>query len=130
MWLEIWGVAPNRSLPIMVKGFFSYPSSKSLQLAPFRSHQLDHKNQLAMNPMDPLRGFQQKSRRTDQTLLGFVGETSHPSLRDLVLASVWVGAVFFSPKVSGTQNGGTEPYKAILGVGFPLHKPDPYSLYW
>ena len=24
-----------------------------------------------------------------------------------------------SPKVSGTQNGGTEPYKAILGMGFP-----------
>ena len=24
---------------------------------------------------------------------------------------------------------GTEPYKAILGMGFPLHKPYPYSLY-
>ncbi len=24
---------------------------------------------------------------------------------------------------------GTEPYKAILGVGFPFHKPYPYSLY-
>ena len=23
----------------------------------------------------------------------------------------------------GTKNGGTEPYKAVLGVGFPLHKP-------
>jgi len=37
-----------------------------------------------------------------------------------------------SPGVSGTQNGGTEPYKsykAILGIGFPLHKPYPYSLY-
>ena len=34
-----------------------------------------------------------------------------------------------SPKVSGTQNGGTEPYKAILGVSFPLHKPYPYSLH-
>ena len=35
-------------------------------------------------------------------------------------------ATFFggkSPRVSGTQNGGTGPYKAILGVGFPLHKP-------
>ena len=32
-----------------------------------------------------------------------------------------------SPKVSGTKNAGTEPCKAILGVGFPLHKP--YSLY-
>ena len=31
--------------------------------------------------------------------------------------------IVHSPKVSGTQNGGTEPYKAILGVGFPLHKP-------
>ena len=28
-----------------------------------------------------------------------------------------------SPKVSGTQNGGAESYKAILGMGFPLHKP-------
>ncbi len=28
-----------------------------------------------------------------------------------------------SPRISGTYNGGTEPYKAILGVGFPLHKP-------
>ena len=28
-----------------------------------------------------------------------------------------------SPKVSGTYNAGTEPYKAILGLGFPLHKP-------
>ena len=34
-----------------------------------------------------------------------------------------------SPKVSGTQNGGTEPYNAILGLGFPLHKPYPYSLH-
>ena len=33
-------------------------------------------------------------------------------------------------KESGNQNGGTkEPYKAIWGVGFPLHKPYPYSLY-
>ena len=37
--------------------------------------------------------------------------------------SVW------SPKVSGTKNAGTEPYKAMLGVGFPLHKQYPYSLY-
>ena len=31
-----------------------------------------------------------------------------------------------SPRISGTLNGGTEPYKAILsilGMGFPLHKP-------
>ena len=28
-----------------------------------------------------------------------------------------------SPKVSGTKNGGTVPYKAILGVRFPLHMP-------
>ena len=27
----------------------------------------------------------------------------------------------FSPKVSGTKNGGTEPYRPILEVGFPLH---------
>ena len=29
-----------------------------------------------------------------------------------------------SPKVSGTQNGGTAtvPYKAVFGVGFPLHR--------
>ena len=27
------------------------------------------------------------------------------------------------PGVSGTKNGGTEPYKAILGMGFPLQKP-------
>ena len=33
------------------------------------------------------------------------------------------------PRISGTQNGGTEAYKAVLGVGFPLHKPYPYSLY-
>ena len=26
-----------------------------------------------------------------------------------------------SPKVAGTFNGGTEPCKAILGMGFPLH---------
>ena len=26
-------------------------------------------------------------------------------------------------KDSGTKNGGTEPYKAVLGVRFPLHKP-------
>ncbi len=25
--------------------------------------------------------------------------------------------------ISGTQNRGTEPYKAVLGTGFPLHKP-------
>ena len=31
--------------------------------------------------------------------------------------------ILISPKVSGTEHGGTEPYKAILGVGFPLHKP-------
>ena len=30
--------------------------------------------------------------------------------------------VLNSPKVSGTKNAGTEPYRAILGVGFPLHK--------
>ena len=29
----------------------------------------------------------------------------------------------WSPRISGTYNGGTEPYKAILGVGFPLQKP-------
>ena len=34
-----------------------------------------------------------------------------------------------SPKVSGTKNGGTVPYKAILGMGFPLHKVYPYSLH-
>ena len=28
-----------------------------------------------------------------------------------------------SPTISGTLNGGTVPYKAVLGVGFPLHKP-------
>ena len=28
-----------------------------------------------------------------------------------------------SPKVSGTKNAVPEPPKAILGVGFPLHKP-------
>ena len=28
-----------------------------------------------------------------------------------------------SPRVSGTKNAGTEPNKAILGMGFPLHKP-------
>ena len=34
-----------------------------------------------------------------------------------------------SPKVSGTSNGGFPvPYKAIVKVGFPLHKPYPYSL--
>ena len=29
----------------------------------------------------------------------------------------------------GHQKFHTEPYKAILGVGFPLHKPYPYSLH-
>ena len=28
-----------------------------------------------------------------------------------------------APEVSGTQNSGTGPCKAILGLGFPLHKP-------
>ena len=28
-----------------------------------------------------------------------------------------------SPRISGTSNGGTDPYKAIFGVGVPLHKP-------
>jgi len=32
-------------------------------------------------------------------------------------------ALKISPRISGTYNGGTEPYKAILGLGFPLHKP-------
>ena len=31
--------------------------------------------------------------------------------------------------IKNFRNGGTEPYKAILGVGFPLHKPYPYSLH-
>ena len=31
--------------------------------------------------------------------------------------------VMKSPKVSGTKNAVTEPPKAILGAGFPLHKP-------
>ena len=30
---------------------------------------------------------------------------------------------YLSPRISGASNGGTEPYKAILEVGFPLHKP-------
>ena len=34
-----------------------------------------------------------------------------------------------SPKVSGTYMEVLNLYKAILGVGFPLHKPYPYSLY-
>ncbi len=36
-----------------------------------------------------------------------------------------------SPKISGTKNGGTKVtyFQAILGVGFPLHKPYPYSLH-
>ena len=35
--------------------------------------------------------------------------------------------IFYTPKVSGTKNGGTEPYtfyKTIFGVEFPLHKPN------
>ena len=28
-----------------------------------------------------------------------------------------------SPRVSSTNIGGTEPFNAILGVVFPLHKP-------
>ena len=28
-----------------------------------------------------------------------------------------------SPRLSATENGGTEPYKAILGVGVPVPKP-------
>ena len=38
-----------------------------------------------------------------------------------------------SPKASSTKSEGTEPYKiykAILGVGFPLHKPYPYSFFF
>ena len=31
--------------------------------------------------------------------------------------------------VSGSQNGGTETYKAVLRVRFPLNKPYPYSLH-
>ena len=34
-----------------------------------------------------------------------------------------------SPRISGTQNGGTEPYKAILGMGFPSHKPYIHTAY-
>ena len=30
---------------------------------------------------------------------------------------------YISPRTSGTSNGGTEPYNAILGLGFSLHKP-------
>ena len=32
-------------------------------------------------------------------------------------------ATVLSPNISGTKHGGTEPYNAIFGVGFPLHKP-------
>ena len=61
---------------------------------------------------------------------------------NLQLIHIWVrvqtasGAK--SPRISGTLNGGTEPYKiykailSILGMGFPLHKPYirlTYSLY-
>ena len=36
----------------------------------------------------------------------------------------------FSPKVSSTQNGGTEPYSRLFwGVGFPLHKPYIHTAY-
>ena len=31
--------------------------------------------------------------------------------------------IAYSSKILGTKNGGTVPYKAILGVGFPLHNP-------
>ena len=33
-------------------------------------------------------------------------------------------AAIRSPKVSGTKNAGTGPYKAISGMGFPIHKPE------
>ena len=35
--------------------------------------------------------------------------------------SGFLGSGVYSPNISGTYNGGTEPYKAILGVGVPLH---------
>ena len=33
--------------------------------------------------------------------------------------TVFLGVTMSISKVSGTKNEGTEPYKAILGVGFP-----------
>ena len=33
-------------------------------------------------------------------------------------------ATIRSPKVSGTKNAGTGPYKAISGMGVPIHKPE------
>lgn len=37
--------------------------------------------------------------------------------------------MFESPRILGTSNGCTELCKAILGVGFPVHKPGIYSWY-
>ena len=40
-----------------------------------------------------------------------------PTVRSIILGTLQ------SPKVSGTQNGDTVPYNAVLGVEFPLPKP-------
>ena len=46
--------------------------------------------------------------------------------RDLLPDLLWkfhLDDQFYSPEDSGTKNGDIEPYKAVLGVGFPLRKP-------
>ena len=68
------------------------------------------------------------------------------TLESISLGVKWEAANFYSSRPTGrafqknvvpfpsdsgnhqsTQNGGTVPYKAVLGVGFPLHRPYPYS---
>ncbi len=55
---------------------------------------------------------------------GKIPQNFPPSLRNSLPKIHHFQFVLFSPKVSGTKNGGTKPCKA-----FPLHKPYPYSLY-
>ena len=57
---------------------------------------------------------------TDQ---GVLNRTAHLIRRLWGLDNLVIQCMVLSPRVSGTQNGGTEPYNAILGMGFPLHKP-------
>ena len=51
------------------------------------------------------------------------GDKHNPILGAIHLFLIRKKFVVSSPNFSGASNGGTEPYKAILGVGFPLHKP-------
>ena len=59
-------------------------------------------------------------------LLSWVWD-DHPQYKDFrpwcIYTFIMLLGLLWSTKDSGTYNRGTEPYKAILGVGFPLHNP-------